>query len=275
MERILVSVLQLEAAPDKDTMKRRIEKMIKRARGDLIVLPEYAMLDPTDLGPEELYAASEPVEGSWVSALRKTAKEKGSCIVGTLFEPSPQPPKVYNTIVMINEAGEMVGVYRKTHLFDVLGYRESDKMLPGPSLPSPARLCGAMIGVSVCFELRYPELFRLQAEQGAEVFVVPSAWYRGPGKEEAYRFLAQARAHENVSYLVGAVLYGERFTGRSLIVNPYGIVVADAGFGARILEAELDPGVLELARRAMPLLDLRRRDLYMLHARGGSGEKGG
>ena len=264
MRSITVSVLQLRARTSKEESSKAVLSLASMARGDIIVLPEYAMVDPTGIAPQDLYSASEPIEGGWVSTLRRIAREKGSCIVGTLFERTDKPPLVYNTVVLIDERGDIAGVYRKTHLFDALGYRESEKMLPGEELFSPVDLCGARVGVAVCFELRYPEVFRLQALRGAEVFIVPSAWYRGPAKEETYKFLAQARAHENVSYLVGAVLAGERFTGRSIVVDPYGLVRAQAGFGEELLEYKLDPELLERARRDLPLLSLRRDDLYVL-----------
>ena len=268
MRRLRVSVLQVGSSLSKDEARSKIERLARASTGDILVVPEYAMIDPTGMSPERLYSVAESLEGEWVGFLSSLAREKGSCIVGTMFERSEDPPLVYNTVIAIDDSGRIRRIYRKTHLFDVLGYRESSLIKPGREPPRPVELCGASVGLAVCFELRYPELFRLQALEGAEVFIVPSAWYRGPGKEEAYRFLAQARAHENVSYLVGAVLYGERFTGRSIIVNPYGVVEADAGWGERVLEHTLEPTLLEEARSTMPLLRLRRTDLYLLEYRG-------
>ena len=263
-EKLLVSVLQMGASRTKAEALERLKKLTAEARGDIIVMPEYAMVDPTDLDPQALYNTSEALDGSWVSTLRGIAREKGSCVIGTLFERSPEPPKVYNTVVLIDTNGDLVSVYRKTHLFDILGYQESEKILAGEELFEPVELCGVRVGLAICFEIRYPELFRLQAEKGVDMFFIPSAWYAGHLKEETYRVLAQARAHENVSYVVGAVLYGERFTGRSLIVDPYGVVVAEAGIGEKVLEAVLDKRVIMEARSKLPLLKLRRRDLYGL-----------
>ena len=267
MRRVRVSVLQVSSSLSKEEARSKIERLASISTGDIIVIPEYAMIDPTGMGPERLYSVAESLEGEWVEFLSMIAREKGSCVVGTMFERSEDPPLVYNTVIAIDNSGKIREVYRKTHLFDVLGYRESTIIKPGRDPPRHVELCGARVGLAVCFELRYPELFRLQALEGAEVFIVPSAWYRGPGKEEAYRFLAQARAHENVSYLVGAVLYGDRFTGRSIVVNPYGVVEADAGWGERVLEHTLEPWLLEEARSSMPLLTLRRTDLYNLEYR--------
>ncbi|MCE4624301.1 MAG: carbon-nitrogen hydrolase family protein [Desulfurococcales archaeon] len=263
-EELVVSVLQMSASRTKAEALEKLKKLVSEARGDIIVMPEYAMVDPTDLDPETLYKTSETLDGSWVNTLRNVAREKGSCVIGTLFEKSPEPPRVYNTAVLIDPNGDVISVYRKTHLFDILGYRESEKILAGEELFEPVELCGARVGLAICFEIRYPELFRLQAEKGVDVFFIPSAWYTGHLKEETYRVLAQARAHENVSYVIGAILYGERFTGRSLVVDPYGVVVAEAGIGEKVLEAVLDGRVLMEARSKLPLLELRRRDLYGL-----------
>ncbi len=267
-EPLIVSILQLEASHSKEEAMERIERLARQATGDLIVIPEYSMFDPTGLRAEEAYQVSEPVDGGWVGFLRDVARGNDACVVGTLFERGPSG-KPYNSLILLDRNGDTLYVYRKTHLFDALGYCESCVFEKGGRLPEPVKACGATLGFAICFEIRYPELFRLQALSGAEVFVVPSAWYKGPGKEEMYRFLAQARAHENVSYLVGAVLAGGRFTGRSLIVDPYGIVTADAGFDEGVVEAILLPERLEQARRKLPLLELRREDLYSLEGRKG------
>ena len=261
-EPLIVNVIQLQARRSKKDSLEAVKSLVRRSTGELIVLPEYAMFDPTGVDADTIYYESETLDGVWIGTLRDLAVELGSCIIGSLFERSPQPPRVYNTIVFIDKNGSIRRVYRKTHLFDALGYRESSFTLPGSEAPEPLDFCGLRLGYAICFEIRYPELFRLQALRGAEAFVVPSAWYMGHGKEESYRFLAQARAHENTAYLIGSVLFGERFTGRSLVVDPYGVVIAEAGFGERIVEAILDPAVLEEARRRLPLLELRRNDLY-------------
>jgi len=261
---VLVGLVQLEVRESKADNLKAVTRLASRLDADIIAIPEYSMFDPTGMSAEEVLRGAEPLDGPWVSELRRLAREKGSCIVGSLFEEGPGKP--YNTLVAIDDKGELVGVYRKTHLFDALGYRESDVFHPGDRLFTPVDLCGARVGLAVCFELRFPEIFRAQALQGAELFIVPSAWYRGPGKEEQYRFLASARAHENTVWLAAPILYGRNFTGRSLIVDPMGVVRADAGFGERTLQARLDSGTLREARRLLPLLEIHRaaveRGLY-------------
>jgi len=255
---VKVRLLQLTPKQGKEEQLKTIEAMAAGAEpGTIIAVPEYAMLDPTGRSPGEVAAAAEPLDGPWVSRLSRLARRLESCIIATMFEAGPRG-KPYNSVVALNERGELVGVYRKTMLFDALGYRESDYFEPGHGPEGPWSLCGARVGALVCFEIRFPELARYHALSGADLIVVPSGWYAGPGKEEQYRFLAQARAHENTVWLAAPILYGAHFTGRSLIVDPYGIVAADAGHGERTLEAVLDPDRLAEARSRLPLLEMLR-----------------
>ncbi len=259
---IPVFIAQLRARTSKEEQLRVIEKLAGKAEpGGILAVPEYAMYDVTGRGPETLRSIAEPLDGPWVSRLRRISREKGICMIATLHELNPRG-KPYNTAVVIDERGEIVGVYRKTHLFDALGYRESDYYTPGDKLFEPVKACGARLGLAICFEIRYPEVFRYQALRGAEIVFVPSAWYRGEGKEEQYEYLARARAHENTVWIVAPILYGEHFTGRSKVVDPYGIVRVDAGYGERLVAAEVKTDYIAEVRRILPLLDLRRPGLY-------------
>ncbi len=261
MGEIDVSLIQLEARGSKRESLQSILKLIDKTRGDLILLPEYSMFDITGLEPSVVEKGSEPVDGDWVKALSGKAREKGSCIITSFFERNPKG-RPYNSVAIINEKGEIVSVYRKTHLFDALGYKESSYFTPGDELFNPIELCGVKIGVAICFEIRFPEIIRYQVLKGAEIVIVPSAWYRGIGKEEQYRFLARARAHENTVWVIAPILYGSSFTGRSIIVDPLGVPVIDGGYGEKILEYTVDTGAIERARKLLPLLELRRPNLY-------------
>ena len=127
-----------------------------------------------------------------------------------------------------------------------------------------AEVAGARVAVAVCFDLRFPELFRLYALAGAEVVAVPAAWYRGPLKEEMLHVLAKARAVENTVYVAVANQYSDRFTGRSVAADPMGVALVDLGVGERYAEVPLDLDYLEEVRRQIPLLGLRREDVYEL-----------
>lgn len=259
-----IGILQVSASKDKDEARSRVEKVLSRARveASLIVMPEYLMADPTGLGPRSLAGIAEPVGGPWTRWVEQLSREYGTCIVASMYEAGPGMP--YNTLLLSTPERGVIYTYRKTHLFDALGYRESSILTPGSEPPRVVEACGLKLGMVVCFEIRFPELFRLLASSGAELVAVPAGWYRGDGKEEALRFLAQARAHENTIYLAVAALYGGNFTGRSMLVDPYGVVTLDLGHGERYMEAELDPEVLGEARRRLPLLQLRRPELYGL-----------
>ncbi len=264
---VLLRVALVQFGPRRSKVEslRAIRGLVEGYEGrfDLIVFPEYSMLDPTGLEAEFIYNEAEDLRGEWVGFFRDLASTRNSCVVTTLFERSKDPPRVYNTVVILDRGGDILGVYRKTHLFDILGYRESGFITPGDRLFKPVNACGVKLGVAVCFELRYPEVFRAQALRGAEVVVVPAGWYKGPLKEETLRVLAQARSHENVIYTVVAALYGDNFTGRSMVVDPFGVVVVDGGVGEKVIEAIVDTSLVYKARERMPLLKLGRWDMLL------------
>ncbi|GAB6147798.1 carbon-nitrogen hydrolase family protein [Stetteria hydrogenophila] len=257
-----VGIVQAAPRGSKAETLKAVDRLLGRAvEPSLIVTPEYLMIDPTGLPRERIEGEAEELEGEWLGFFRDKAREMGACFAATLLEKAGDG-RVYNTLAFIDRNGALVSVYRKTHLFDAYGYRESSFTKPGESLFEPVSLCGLRVGAAICFELRFPEIFRAQALRGAELVVTPAAWYRGPLKEEALRFLAQARAHENTVFLVVASNPGANFVGRSMIVDPMGVVRADAGPGERYVEHEIDPGEVEEARRILPVLRLRRPSLY-------------
>ncbi|NOZ30379.1 MAG: carbon-nitrogen hydrolase family protein [Crenarchaeota archaeon] len=262
MEKVKLTLIQLRARKDKEESLRTLKKLIEKAPdGGIIAIPEYSMFDPTGLSAEVINRNAESLEGPWLTMLREQARRKGSCIVATFFEKN-QGGKAYNSIALISDEGEIAATYRKTHLFDALGYRESDVFARGEKLFEPVNFCGVKIGIAICFEIRFPEIFRYQVTRGAELIVIPSAWYTGPGKEEQYRFLAQTRAHENTVWIAAPILYGDYFTGRSIVVNPMGVVVSDAGYGEKTVTVDVDLGELGPVREKLPLLELRRPELY-------------
>ncbi|MCC6032873.1 MAG: nitrilase, partial [Desulfurococcaceae archaeon] len=123
----------------------------------------------------------------------------------------------------------------------------------------------AKIAVAICFDIRFPELFRIYSLNGAELVVIPSAWFKGPLKEETLSFLARARAHENTIYVAVAVQYGDEYTGRSLVVDPWGTQILDLGVGEKYYELDVDIDLVSEVRKKLPVLQLRRTDLYRLY----------
>ncbi|ABO07640.1 carbon-nitrogen hydrolase family protein [Pyrobaculum calidifontis] len=237
-----------------------VAKMAAGSEPDLILLPEYSNFDPTGLPPEEVYQRADELQ-TFADKLARIAAEAGAYVAGAFLERGPKP-KVYNTTLLVDPSGKVRGLYRKTHLFDAYEYRESAFVEPGGELSPVYEVKGARVAFAVCFELRFPEVFRELALASAQIALVPAAWYAGPLKEETLHVLARARAIENGMYVAVAALYGQRFTGRSLVVNPFGVVEAELGVGERYRVVELDLSLVEKARETVPTLRLRRPQLY-------------
>jgi len=261
-----VGILQFGSTGDKLKNVEKILTLARKVEADIVVLPEYSMLDIAGRNPVEVYEASEAVDGPFVSGFERFARENSTHVLVSLLERATYP-KVYNTAVVVSPREEVLAVYRKLHLFDALGARESDYMVPGERPSSIFEVGGSKLAVAICFDLRFPELFRYYGLQGAEVVLVPSAWYGGPMKEETLRFLARARASENTYYVVVADQYSSRFTGRSMVVDPFGTVLLDLGLGERYVEFDIDVDYVYQARKSLPLLELRRSDVYSLFFR--------
>ncbi len=261
--RILLA--QVEASKSKEEMLAKLDRLLRprleRGEYSLVILPEYLMGDPVALGGEGVRRAAEPLEGPWSRFFEKLASEYSVAILYTMYEENLEGGKPFNTAVLVTPRGRLLA-YRKTHLFDALGYRESSLFTPGTRLSDVVDVGGLRVGVAVCFELRYPEVFRHLALQDADLAAVPAGWYRGPLKEQQLQTLASARAHENVMYVAVAALYGDNYTGGSLLADPYGAVTVYAGHGEKLLEATVDTRWLEKARKELPLLKLRRPELY-------------
>jgi deaminated glutathione amidase len=141
-------------------------------------------------------------------------------VAAVLWEKVPGHDKVYNVLAVFDPNGELATVYRKLHLFDALSVRESDRMLAGQAPPPVVSICGVKVGLAICYDIRFPELVRYLARQGAELLLVPAAWYAGPLKEDHWLTLLRARAIENTCYAAGAVLTGKSFIGRSAAFDP-------------------------------------------------------
>ena len=172
-----------------------------------------------------------------------------------MFEAGPDPARPFNTLIA---RGAARAAYRKIHLYDSFGYRESDRLSAGDPVPTVVEVGGFGVGLMTCYDLRFPELGRALVDAGAEVLVVPAAWVAGPRKVEHWRTLVRARAIENTCYVVAVGQPGPRYTGHSTVVDPLGDVVVEAGEGPEVLTAVVDHTVLERARSTNPSLANRR-----------------
>lgn len=221
---------------------------------DLVVLPEAFARDFGPPGsPVGEYA--ESTSGPFAEAVTEVAHTRGTTVVGGMFETSPDPARPFNTLVL---RGAATADYRKVHLYDSFGFRESDGLLAGEPVATVVDLLGFRLGLMTCYDLRFPELARLLVEAGAEVLVVPAAWVAGERKVEHWRTLVRARAIENTCFVLACGQPGPRYTGHSMVVAPTGDVLAEAGDGDETIRATLERGVLEETRRTNPSLANRR-----------------
>ncbi|WP_248579811.1 carbon-nitrogen hydrolase family protein [Nocardioides sp. InS609-2] len=222
---------------------------------DLVVFPEAFQRDFGDPGGD-LAPYAETSDGAFGSEVAAVATARETTIVAGMFEPSPDLARPFNTLLV---RGAVDASYRKIHLYDSFGYRESDRLSAGPLEPVTFELAGFTIGLMTCYDLRFPELARSLVDAGADVLVVPAAWVAGDHKVDHWRTLVHARAIENTVYVAAVGQPAPRYCGHSMIVGPFGEVVAEAGPDADIVRGVLDVSVIAEARRTNPSLANRRR----------------
>ncbi len=254
---------QFATGLDRDANRSRCVRAVRDAAESgarLVVLPEAAMCGfgnpKTDLA--EL---AEPLDGPFVSALAGAASDTGTTIVAGTFERVPGEPRVYNTLVVVVPGG-LAATYRKVHLYDALGWVESERIRagePGVDNTPVLEVDGFCLGVLTCYDLRFPESARAAIDAGATVLAVPAAWVAGEHKVAHWRTLLAARAIENTAYVVAAAQPGPTYSGHSSIVDPLGEVLCELGPSAPgAAVAELGAEALEAARAALPVLAHRR-----------------
>jgi deaminated glutathione amidase len=263
--------IQLNATDDVDQNLATADRLVRRAAAlgaELVCLPEKW----TVLGrPEHLRAGAQPLDGQAISWARSIARELGlELVAGSIVESRPGQERHGNTSVHIGPDGELKAVYRKLHLFDVVvdgtTYAESDTEQAGSDVVVSRLDDGTGLGMSICYDLRFPELFRMLALRGAEVVVVPSA-FTLPTTRDHWEVLVRARAIENQCFVVAANQIGShpggfRSGGRSLIVDPWGVVLAGAGDAETAIVADLDLERVAEVRSRIPALQHRRPEIY-------------
>ncbi len=255
-----VAVVQLAAeidsAGNRETVVRQLSALGPDDDLDLVVLPEATMHDfgSTD---HDLAAVAEPLDGPFVSMLAGEAARLGATVVAGMFE-RVDDGLPFNTLVVLGPDGSLRTTYRKIHLYDSFGYKESERLLPGEVEPVVVDVDGRPVGLMTCYDLRFPELARALVDAGAETVVVPAAWVAGDHKLEHWRTLLRARAIENTVHVVAAAQGGERYTGHSLVADPWGSIVVEAGSDAQILRADVLADDVARARDVNPSLANRR-----------------
>jgi predicted amidohydrolase len=270
-ERIRVACVQLCAGPVKADNLATVERLVAEAAqagAELVVLPEKWNAWG---GADVLRANAERLEGGEsVAALAGWARRHGITIVGgSITEEREGRERLSNTSPVLDADGELVAVYRKIHMFDVdvggVAYRESEAEEPGEETVVCAA-GGWRVGLSVCYDLRFPELYRILALDGAELVTVPAAFTAFTGKDH-WELLLRARAVENQCYVAapnqwGTYAPGKASYGRSLIVDPWGVVLAQAPDEDCVIVAEIDRQRLERIRAELPSLANRQAAAY-------------
>ncbi|MBE1875612.1 carbon-nitrogen hydrolase family protein [Myceligenerans pegani] len=257
--KVRVTVAQLTVSDDAAANRATAEAAFREAarlQADLLVLPEYASAyDPRGVGAEH----AEPLDGPYVSTLRRRAADTGVAVIAGVTLPA-RAGLAANALVVVGTGGSIAGVYRKVHLYDAFGTRESDRLEPGdPGDPPVTLSLGEFtFGVLTCYDLRFPESARRVVDAGADVLVYPAAWMAGPLKADHWHTLLRARAIENTAIVLGVGMAGKSVTGRSLLVGPDGVVGLELGDDPEIRTVDLDPSGVAAARRANPSLANRR-----------------
>lgn len=264
----LAAVVQLTCTSDEDANLAQAEALIRRAArygATLVATPE----NTNYLGPHgEKVNRALPLDQGPIPRLARLAGELGiHVLVGSVNERSDDPRRCYNTSVLLGPDGGTLGAYRKIHLFDIdvpeATFRESDTTVPGTTPTVVDTPLGAL-GMSICYDLRFPELYRHLVDRGARLIAIPSAFTLATGKDH-WASLLRARAIETQCWVIAPGQYGEhddaglrRSWGHSMIVDPWGHIVAMASDGPGLALAEIDLDRVVQVRRGMPLASHRR-----------------
>ena len=262
-----VALCQMPASSQPAVNLSRVQSALTTAReqgADLAVFPEGTQARFS----ADLRGIAEPLDGPFCAGLAAAARSAGVALAAGVFETAPGD-LVYNTTVAFDRSGELVAAYRKIHLFDALGQRESETVAPGSEIVV-ANLGGLKVGFLTCYDVRFPELARELAVRGADVLVIPSAWASGLFKEEHWVTLVRARAIENTIWVAAAGQVPDPHepptsaptgVGRSLLVDPMGAVRMDLGSAATIATSEVDVETTARVRAVLPSLQHRRPDI--------------
>lgn len=258
---ILVAVVQCTPGDDRVHNRGMVAAFVAvaAARGArLVVFPEYMSFFVHPLGPAFARNA-ETLDGDFVDALAEAATEHQVFVVAGLVESTAEPKRFSNTLAAVDPAGDLVATYRKQHLYDAFGAKESEWVVAGDiEQPQLFEVDGITVGLQTCYDLRFPEVTRRLADAGAGLVAVPAEWVRGPLKEQHWRTLLTARAIENTLYVAASDHTPPIGVGGSMVVDPMGVAIAEIGESAGVAVAEVSAERLRSVRELNPALALRR-----------------
>ncbi len=268
-KKFLAAIVQMKSSINKQDNLIESLKYIKEAadrQADYIFFPEFQMAFSSNTQTlDELYNTAEPLSNSkFIKRLCQYSKKYEIGIVGTFFEKNPYKTdkKVFDTAVSTDKNGKIVSVYRKLHLYDAFGFKESLKFSRGDKIPKPIKTTIGKMGLMICYDIRFPELSRILTVNGSDIIIIPSGWVHGIMKEEHWITMLKARAIENGVYVIAPNQVGNIFCGRSMIVDPLGSILTDLGdkIGVEIVEIQRER--IDEVRKRLPLLKNRRTDIY-------------
>lgn len=263
------AIVQMKSSVDKElnlahSLKLINEASMKKAR--LICFPEFQMAySPPEQKSESLHKIAEKITGNFVSTLSNSAKQNRITVIATLYEiinTNDKNHKVFDTGVIINELGKLQTIYRKVHLYDALGFKESKKLLAGSIIEKPSKTSVGKLGLLICYDMRFPEISRILTVNGANILVSPSAWVAGFMKREHWEIMVKARAIENGVYVLAPNQVGNIYCGHSMAVDPFGATIVDMENREGIEFIDIDCSKIDTTRRTLPLLTNRRTDVY-------------
>jgi predicted amidohydrolase len=253
-----VALCQFAVAADPAENARTIVDFAEAAAAqgaDMLVAPESCLSRFLDRS-ESTSSYAEELDGEFVGTLAKASANSNIAIVAGTKTPGPDG-RYFNTLVAVANGG-VLAAYQKLHLYDAFGLKESDTTERGASGVVTIDVAGARFGLSLCYDVRFPELYRALVDEGAQALLVPAAWVRGPVKEEHWVTLLRARAIENTCYVLAPGESGAMTIGRSMAFDPFGLQLADLGFGKRMAVVEVDPERVAEVRETLPSLKHRR-----------------
>jgi predicted amidohydrolase len=228
------------------------------AGADLVAFPEFSMYDKKAVD-RTFSVAAEPLDGAFVDGIRALATDLALTIVVGVVERNEVGDRPYNTLIAIDPTGTLVARYRKVHLFDSFGFRESDSITASESLEPVTFSVGDMtVGLMTCYDLRFPELARALADAGAQLMLACSSWVPGDGKADQWKVLARARAIENACFFGAVSQIPPISIGRSLMVDPMGVVLGELDQRSAVATFEISASGVTDARAINPSLEHRR-----------------
>jgi predicted amidohydrolase len=220
---------------------------------------------PASQSAAELTQVAEKIDGPFISALRDAAKASSTAVIVTIYENCPVPNRVFDTAVFIDARGNVASIYRKLHLYDAFGFKESDKFYAGDDIAPLVDSNEDRFGMMICYDLRFPEMARMLTLAGANILIAPAGWVQGDLKLEHWQTMIRARALENGCYVVAPAQVGNIYIGHSMAVDPLGRTLADLGDKEDVTIIELDLSLVRETREKLPLLQNRRTDVYARH----------